>query len=337
MQAAVTRGGSGSDSRSRIWEVEPARRGSIGPSERDRFGVGRGAFSTAATARALIGMLAVPIAPPAVAVAQEAPASASDAPQAADQNPGSGSEGDVLNRTRLFQLEYEVKTAPGRGPDGTIRTVTFDTFKLRGDTSVDLNSDWQLALRGDLPFVAKDPYNSGNPNADFLYGLGDTDVQAALIHEVNARWTAGFGARLIMPTDDDNHRSGKWQIMPIAGLGYALPEISPGSYVELLMHYDQSFAGNPSLKAVSNLQFAPMVNVSLPDRWFFTLYPEPDIRWNFGPPTTGQTGRLFLPFDGRIGRSFTKALNVSLEVGVPIVKQYPVYNFTTRLMINLNF
>ena len=43
---------------------------------------------------------------------------------------------------------------------------------------------------------------------------------------------------------------------------------------------------------------------------------------------TGQTGRLFLPFDARIGRKFSKNFNVSLEVGVPIIKQYPVYDFT---------
>ena len=277
---------------------------------------------------------------PATAVAQEAPApAASGGTQTADQDLGGGPEGEFLNRTRLFQLEYAVKTAPGSGPNGTIRTVTTDTFKLRGDSNIDLNSDWQLALRADLPFVGKDPYNSSNPNADFLYGLGDADAQVALIHEVNARWTVGAGARLIMPTGDwdDGLGSGKWQIMPIAGVRYALPEISTGSYVEPLMRYDQSFAGDATRKAVSNLQFAPMLNFSLPDRWFFTLYPNPDIRWNFGPAVTGQTGRLFLPFDGRIGRKFTKNLNVSLEVGLPIVKQYPVYDFTTQLRVNINF
>ncbi len=276
---------------------------------------------------------------PAAAVAQQAPPAASGEPQTADQDLGGGPEGDVLTRTRLFQLESEVKTAPGSGPNGTIRTVTTDTLKLRGDTNIDLNSDWQLALRADLPFKAKDAYNSSNPNADFLYGLGDADVQGALVHQINARWTAGAGARLIVPTGDwdDGLGSGKWQIMPIAGVRYALPEISEGSYVEPLMRYDQSFAGDPSKKAVSNLQFAPTVNFSLPDRWFFTLYPDPDIRWNFGPPSTGQTGRLFLPFDGRIGRKFTKNLNVSLEVGVPIIKQYPVYDFRAQLRVNINF
>ena len=41
---------------------------------------------------------------------------------------------------------------------------------------------------------------------------------------------------------------------------------------------------------------------------FFALYPSADIRVNYGDPVTGQTGRLFLPFDFSVGRSLTKNL-----------------------------
>jgi hypothetical protein len=80
-----------------------------------------------------------------------------------------------------------------------------------------------------------------------------------------------------------------------------------------------------------------MVNFSLPYGWFVTLYPEPDIRWNFGPPVTGQTGRVFLPFDALIGRKFTTELGVSIEVSVPIVNQYPVYSLKTELRASTRF
>ena len=230
-----------------------------------------------------------------------------------------------------------MKTAPGSGPNGTVRTVTTDTFKLRADGSIALSPSWQLVLRGDLPTLAKDPVNSSNPDGGFLYGLGDADAQAALIHAFNKRWIAGFGARLIMPTGDESLGSGKWQVMPIAGVRYTLPEISPGSYVEPLVRYDASFAGDPTRRAISNLQFAPMVNFALPDRWFLTLYPSPDIRWNFGPAVTGQTGRLFLPIVARVGRKITGNLTLSIEAGIPIIKQYPVYDFITEARINLTF
>jgi hypothetical protein len=267
-------------------------------------------------------------APPAAAVSQQ---------DASNPDQGTGPEGDVLNRQRLLQLMYQVKTAPGTDLNGNPVTTTTDTWRLRGDVTIPLSSQWSVALRGDLPYLAKDKYSDSNPNGDFLYGLGDADVQAALIDNINERWKAGAGARLIVPTGDAALGSGLWQIMPIAAVRYALPEISQGSYFEPLARYDVSFAGDPTKKFISNLQFGPMLNLSLPDRWFFTLYPNPEIRWNFGDPVTGETGRLFLPFDARIGHKFSDAFDVSLEVAVPIVKQYPVYNFMTALRLNANF
>jgi hypothetical protein len=73
------------------------------------------------------------------------------------------------------------------------------------------------------------------------------------------------------------------------------------------VRYDLSVAGDPSAKALSNLQIAPTLNLDLPDRWFFTFDPNPDIRVNFGDPV-GQTGRLFLPFDAMVGSSAEKWL-----------------------------
>ena len=275
---------------------------------------------------------------PTLALAQEAPSAAAISGQdAPNPDQGTGPEGEFLNRQRLLQLMYQVRTAPGTDLNGNPVTTTTDTWRLRGDVTYTLSSQWSLTLRGDLPYLAKDKYTDSNPNGDFLYGLGDADIQAALIDNIDARWKAGAGARLIAPTGDAALGSGLWQIMPIAAARYALPEISQGSYFEPLARYDVSFAGDPTKKFISNLQFAPMLNISLPDRWYLTLYPEPEIRWNFGAPITGQTGRLFLPFDTRIGHKFSDNFNVSLDVGIPIVKQYPVYNFTTALRLNVNF
>ncbi len=101
----------------------------------------------------------------------------------------------------LFQLMYEYETAPGSGSTpGSIGTITTDEIKLRADHRVDLSQQLALALRADLPLVAKDPINSSNPNGDYLYGVGDADTQAALIDYLDKRWTAGFGARLTAPT-----------------------------------------------------------------------------------------------------------------------------------------
>jgi hypothetical protein len=116
-----------------------------------------------------------------------------------------------------------------------------------------------------------------------------------------------------------------------------LPELSEGSFFTGLARYDVSFAGDPSKRNISNLQLAPTLNIMLPDRWFVTFYPDPDIRINYGDPIVGQTGRLFLPMDFLVGRDLTKTITLSLEISVPMIKDYPVYDFKTVARLNVKF
>jgi hypothetical protein len=262
------------------------------------------------------------------------------AQEAISYEPAFANTGDDLFKPppNLFQMMYEYKTAPGAGKAaGSLGTVTTDTLNIRFDHSVDLAPLWILALRTDVPLVAKNPITANNPDGDYLRGLGDADFQGILVHDLNARWTVGFGARVTAPTGGDTLGSGKWQALPAAGVRYALPEISSASYLEPAVRYDVSFAGDPAKKNISNLQFAPTFNLGLPNRWFITFYPSTDIRWNFGDAITGQTGRLFLPFDARIGRKLSDNLALSLEVGVPIVRDYPIYNFKTQVRLNVTY
>jgi len=232
----------------------------------------------------------------------------------------------------LFQLLYGYRTAPGSSRD-----VTTDTLNFRYDHAFYLTPTWTLVTRSDLPLLARNTINSSNPNGNYLYGIGDADIQDAVIHNLDKRWAVGFGARLIAPTGQDPLGSGKWQVMPIVGFRVALPEISSSSYFEPIFRYDISFAGDPARRNISNLQFGPALNIGLPDRWFVTFYPSQDIRINFGDPVTGQTGRLFLPLDVRVGKRLSDNLAISLEVGVPIVRDYPVYNFKGQVRVNITW
>ena len=233
---------------------------------------------------------------------------------------------------------YETKTAPGSGSaPGSIDTVTTDTLNLRLDHRIDLSQQSLLALRSDLPLLAKNAVTSSNPDGDYLYGIGDADAQAVYVYDFDQRWAAGIGARLTAPTGGDALGTGKWQVMPIAGFRYGLPEISSGSYLEPYTRYAVSFSGDPSRRNISNLQFAPYLNLRLPDDWLIAFYPSADIRVNFGDPITGQTGRLFLPFDVRLGRNLTDHMALSLEVGIPIIKDYPVYNFKAEVRLNVTY
>jgi hypothetical protein len=162
-------------------------------------------------------------------------------------------------------------------------------------------------------------------------------MQAALIRTVNARWAAGAGLRVVAPSGAPDITSGKWQALPIISTRAMLPELSEDSFFIGLFRYGVSFAGDPSKKKISNLQIAPTPNIVLPQHWFVTFYPTPDIRINYGDPVTGQTGRLFPPMDVLVGRDVTKNLTLSLEISVPMIKDYPVYDFKAVMRVNMKF
>ena len=232
----------------------------------------------------------------------------------------------------------QYKSTLGSGStSGSIVNVPSETLKLRYDHSIELAPLWILALRSDLPTVAKNPVSSSNPNGEYEIGIGDADTQAAIIHNLSQRWAIGGGARLIAPTGGDTFGSGKWQVMPVVGARVALWEINSSSYFEPIVRYDVSFAGDPSKRHISNLQLAPMLNIALANNWFLTLYPNPDIRINFGDPITGQTGRLFLPVDFMVGRTLMRDITLSLEVSIPVIKDYPVYDFKAVTRLNIKF
>jgi hypothetical protein len=292
---------------------------------------GRGHNSVVLVGRAIFGacIAMVIILQPTVSASQEA------SPPAQTAN-----SGDDFFRppSNLFQMMSQYRTATGSGSTpGSFRDVTTETLNLRFDHSLDLAPGWILALRSDLPLLAKNPLSSSNPDADYLHGLGDVDFQAVAIRNLGERLAVGFGARLVAPTGGDTFGAGKWQVLPVVGVRYGLWEINSASYFEPVVRYDVSFAGDPTRRNISNLQFAPTVNVGLPDRWFITFYPSTDIRINLGDPITGQTGRFLLPFDARIGRKLSDNIALSFEFGVPIIKDYPVYNIKTQVRLNVTY
>jgi hypothetical protein len=262
-------------------------------------------------------------------------ACAQQAPDAATENNGQ----DFTRPENLIQLRNIYQTAPGSGSiAGTIHTVTTETTVLRTDYKFNVAPQWTMVLRGDLPYAVKDAITADNPSGAYVGGLGDADVQAAVIDTINTRWAAGGGLRVVAPTGTNDLTGGTWQALPIVGARAMLPEISEGSFFTGLFRYDVSFANAmSSARNVSNLQFAPTLNVTLPERWFVTFYPEPDIRYNFGDPITGQTGRLFLPADLMVGRDITPNFTASLELSMAVINDYPVYDFKTVVRLNRKF
>ncbi|MGO9460963.1 MAG: transporter [Rhodomicrobium sp.] len=255
---------------------------------------------------------------------------ASMAPQDTIAQQDAQNSGEDLTRP-LNSLELRFRYQPSSGSDSTTeKEIAF----LRATTRIDLDSEWKISLFAQTEGVDKQTSSTKSGSTEDA-GLGDSAFQAVLIHIFDDRWAAGAGARVYAPTAEDDLGTGKWQVMPGFGVRYLLSELGADSYFVPAMRYAVSVTGTPSTRDISELQIAPTLNIDLPERWFLTLYPSFDIRINYGDPISGQTGRLFLPADFAVGRKISDRVVMSLEVSVPMIKDYPVYDFKTQLRLVL--
>ena len=104
------------------------------------------------------------------------------------------------------------------------------------------------------------------------------------------------------------------------------------SFAEIVARYDFDMGGYSGRSHVSRFQWSPTLNVGLPDHWFITLYPSQDIVVNLlGGP------KWFIPADFLIGRNLSKRTVVSLEVSVPIVQQFPLYQLKLEARVGVMF
>jgi hypothetical protein len=210
-------------------------------------------------------------------------------------------------------------------------------LSVQWTAKIDLGADWQLGLKAQLPADAVTTTASAPPQTFHEMGLGGAISQIALIRAIDARWAFGVGARVQTPNLTNDLGVNGWQVMPGAGVRVMLPEVSEGSYFVPTARYAIGFAAPASARKISELQIAPTLNIQLSNRWFVTLFPSNDVRINYGGAASGQTGRLFLPMDLSVGRLVNDNLIVSLEASVPLVKDYPVYDFKTELRVTAKF
>jgi hypothetical protein len=196
-----------------------------------------------------------------------------------------------------------------------------------------LSPRWQLATRLDLPLVLTDAISRDNPTGDNEFGTGDLLIQGLLIHALDQRWALAGGVQFIFPTaSQEQMGAGKYRLVPTGAFRLVLPEVSKGSFFVFLMRYDYDFAGAADRPHRSELQLDPVFNVNLPQQWFVTLFPSSDIRINLL-----DGGKLFLPFNVMVGKLVTRSIVASVELGVPIVNDYQVYDFKLEARVGFFF
>jgi hypothetical protein len=203
------------------------------------------------------------------------------------------------------------------------------TLILRKDFTLHLNGDWQLATRIDVPVSWSDATTSGDTD----FGLGNLLFQAAVIDPVTDRFAWGGGVRATLPTaTEDQFGNGKYVLSPIAGARWKLPEISKGSFFQFVARYDSDLGGDADRSHISRLRMSPEVNIALPDRWFVTLFPSQDIAVNFL-----EGGKWFVPADFLIGRELTDRLVAGVEVSIPVIKEFALYDLKIEARLSFHF
>ena len=169
------------------------------------------------------------------------------------------------------------------------------------------------------------------------FGLGNSLFQADLIRKLSDHVSINFGSWLAAPTAQRDLGGGRWLVIPDFGVRYTFKELSDETYFAPIVRYAITVARDSTQRNINQLQIEPNLKITLPESWFVTFYPSYDIRINYGDPVPGQTGRLFLPADAALGYSLTDKIALSLEGSVPIIKDFPLYDFKTEFRVVIKY
>jgi len=243
---------------------------------------------------------------------------------------------DFTKPLARFDLRYGYQKVPKAPHDHD----GMHTATMRVDKPFVLSPEWLVTTRVDLPFMFTNlPNLHDNPHGDTHFGLSDALAQVFLVNVPNKKFAWGVGTQVVFPTaGEEQMGKGKYRVVPTAGARLSTENILRGSWVALAARWDRDFAESRSnSKEVNELQFAPVVNIWLPGYWFINLFPSPDIRYNMGDTRRGDSGRWFVPANFMIGKMLGKNVVSSVEVGIPVVNDYRVYDFKLEARIGFLF
>ena len=242
---------------------------------------------------------------------------------------------DITKPLTRLDIRYEYQNSPFL--EGSHDDAHIITFRL--DKPFKLSSQWQIAARLDLPVMFTDRTSKDNTQGNTHFGLSDILAQALVVHTPSPDFAWAAGAQLVFPTAGEAEMgAGKYRVVPTVGARWTTNEIYSGSWIALAGRWDKDFAESRSTSTqVNELQFAPVINIPLPDYWFVNLFPSTDIRYNLGDKREKDSGRWFVPLNFMIGKMLSKDIVSSIEIGVPIINDYHVYDFKVETRFGFFF
>ena len=234
---------------------------------------------------------------------------------------------DITRPVTRVDVRYQFVNVPGGFHQ--------DIYTLRSDGAIKFSDKWELAMRGDIPSVYGDVLAGDNEHAKMQFALGDIVTQIVPLYIINSRMALGFGVQLLWPTaTNDQSGTGKYVAIPLAGVRISLPEISNGSFFLPYARYEASYAGSSQRNDISKLQFAPCLNVMLPEKLFLVLWPDPEIAYDF------EQKAWTIPANFMLGKMFAKNIVGSIECFIPMFEANDYvnsYNFKTEARMGFFF
>lgn len=225
------------------------------------------------------------------------------------------------------------------------------TLRLDVPVPLDQGKSGLFYYRMDVPLTASDAAGRDNPSGDtYEFGFGDFLTQFIYVppFEVSEDlpWDAfGFGAQLLWPTASKSILgSEKYQVAPLIGAKWNLPQISKGSWFTPAFRYFFDYAdyGNGRNRDdISELAIQPQVYINTKEwGWpvdFVHFWAGQDIRINYESGGTKSSGDMFVPFDVMFGKMLNKSTLVSVEFAAPIVNDYDLYDWLVEFRIGFFF
>ena len=234
---------------------------------------------------------------------------------------------DLTRPVTRVDVRYQMVNVPGGFHQ--------DIYTLRSDAAIKPGGKWVIALRGDIPTIYGDVPASDNEAHKMQFGLGDIVTQAAAGYLISDNVAIGGGFQFTWPTASNRQSgTGKCVALPLAGVRLSLPGISNGSFFFPYVRYATSFAGDSNRKNISKLEFAPCLNIMLPEKLFLVLWPDPEIVYDF------KQKAWTVPANFMIGKMFAKNIVGSIECFIPMFEASDYvksYNFKTEARMGFFF
>ncbi len=213
---------------------------------------------------------------------------------------------DITRLVNRLDARYQFVSVPDGGHQ--------DIYTLRCDMDFKFPRGWGLVLRADIPAVYGNVPADDNMQGKLQFALSDIITQATAIYHFSSRVAVGAGLRLVWPSaTNDQSGTGKYQALPLAGVGVMIPEISKGSNFMGYVRYAVSYAGDPSRDNISKIAFAPTFNFMLPLKIYITLYPSPEIIYDF------MQKAWTVPMNFMVGKTFSDTVVTSVEFLIPMI------------------